>query len=311
MNMNMNMNDYSNLVEASNLYQLQLVEVMMPDMLMTFQKMYTSSRSPRQFQQQLASIVKWNKDVIERHTNQILLESPLLDDLIAAVYLAHVQVLSYVRLPGSKSDIRVQVPAKTTFVHTAYKLAANTFYDETKDGNNCFRLSMAPKTIIADAIHKTINKLLPLKQLLEAYIANEVDAQGMVSPEPYTSATVRFPVSPAVSQHDPRLHAHTRPDPQPQPVNTEPDIEPDVDEADADAHPDVDADADPEAAADADAADVHTDADSHQDLSHHDERGRPATWMEEGGSEEDMPVKQVELSPKRKAVMYEEADIPN
>lgn len=267
----MNESTASTLVEASNLYQNSLVEVMMPDMLSTFQTMRAQSPSAKVFQRSLASMVTWNKDVIDRHTNQILLVSPLLEDLIAAVFLAYVQVLSFVRLPGSKSDIRVHVPAKTTFVHMAYKLAANKFYDLTRDGKNCFQSSCTPKEIIAEAIHKTINKLLPLKQLLDAYIANEVDAEGMVSPEPFAGTASKY-VAPTT------LPPPTLPPPSPSvevppaPLSHEP--PPEDDRIPPDAPP------------------PRPEEEDHN-------------WLDDGQSEQDLPTKRVDLSPQR--VMCDEA----
>ena len=279
----------STLVEASNMYQLQLVQIMLPDMLRSFQVMRAGSRNLRAFQVRLQEVVSWNQDVISEHTNRILLCSPLLDELIAAVYLATVQVLSHVRLPNSRSDIRVQVPAKTVFVHTAYKLAAQDFYELVAEGQNCFvegRIKMQ-KRVIAGAVERTISRLLPLKQLLDAYIAKEVDEHGMVSPEPFAGAAAAEP-----------LAAGGFPSPALPPFNPgpEPEREP---EREAEPEPEREPEPEPER--------EHRDDEYHHD---HDRRSeehhRPApNWMDDGTEEEPQPEKRVQLSPR--PVMCEDA----
>jgi len=275
----------STLIEANNIYQDRLANAMLGDMLLTFQKMYRSSPRPRDMQIRLKEIVKWNKDMIDKYTNQILLLSPLLDDLIAAVYLATVQVLSHVRLPGSKSDIRVQVPGKSTFVHTAYKLAAKTFYELIAEGHDCFQkgMSQTQKRVVVAAVHDTVTELLPLKQLLEAYIANEVDAEGMVSPEPFSGMAQQFPPDPPQSL-SPQQQALFQ-----QPKHVEPHVPEHVEfeqqEVVDDPEPEPEHEVEPE-------------------LPRHME----SNWMDEGKSDADadMPEKKVELSPGR-GVMCEEA----
>lgn len=269
----------STLVEASNLYRDSLAGVMIPDMLSTFQTMRRQSNSVREFQRSLASVVAWNKDVIDRHTNQILLVSPLLEDLIAAVFLANVQVLSFVRLPGSKSDIKVHVPAKTAFVHMAYKLAANKFYDLTRDGKNCFQSSCTPIEIITEAIHKTISKLLPLKQLLEAYVGNEVDAEGMVSPEPFAGTMSKYPppnlpLQPTIPPPSPSVEAPAHEPPRPD------------DNIPAQVPSEVPSEVPPEVPP------MRPEREDHN-------------WLDDGQSEQDLPTKRVDLSPQR--VMCDEA----
>ena len=284
----------STLIEASNIYQLQLADAMLPNMLSTFQKLQGDSKRVRDFQMRLREVVLWNKDTIDAHTNQILLTEPLLDRLIAAVYLATVQVLSHVRLPRSDTNIKVQVPGTGTFVHTAYKLAAQKFYERIADGHGMGRTG-SQKDVIAEAIHSTINKLLPLKQLLEAYIAKEIDDEGMVSPEPFAGAAHAFPVPHQdAPSRIPDLDDHER---------SEPDFERPP-EANLEQQPEADLGQQPETELD------RQPGGDEEFRPEHSEGDQPC-WLDDGKSDKSEPgeEKNIILSPRRRSreVMCEDA----
>ena len=191
------------------MYQRHLVKIMTPHLLRFYENLWTATkRNRRQFQLALREVPAWNQSKIEEQTNEILLKTPFLDDVIAAVFLSVVKVLSYVRLPGSRTDIRVQVPAKTVFVHAAYVAAAAELFDSVNAGQRVFEPSQRrlQQQIASSAVERAVQELLPLKQLLDAYISNEIAADGTVSPEPYPGASRAPPpesIIPSFSQPHP------------------------------------------------------------------------------------------------------------
>lgn len=275
----------STLIEASNLYQSQLADAMLPSMLNTFQHMRKTNPRLRDFQKSLTGVVNWNKDTIDACTNKVLLTEPLLDRLIAAVYLGTVQVLAHVRLPKSDTNIKVQVPGTGPFVHTAYKLAAREVYERIVDRRTRFEAEnlREQKHVMFGAVHSAINKLLPFKQLLEAYIAKEVDDQGMVSPEPYMGTAHAYafddkPISrPFPVEELPEPRSELEPEPQ-QEQEAEPQPEPEPER-----EPEREREREPEPAA-------------------------PSCWLDDGRSQDEQPEeKRITLSPGRREVMCDDA----
>lgn len=215
------------LTDARDIYQNKLIRIMTPHMLSLFEGMWQAAgRKRRVFQARLREVPGWNKDRIEAFTNQILLKTPYLDGAISAVFLAVVKVLSYIRLPNSRTDIRVPVPGKTVFVHTATRIAAKEFYELVAAGQPVFSniRYTAEKEVVASAVGKAVEELLPFKLLLDAYIAGEIDDQGTMSPEPNPGALTAPPPESLVPRFAaPSEPGEPEPEPEPQP---EPEPEP-------------------------------------------------------------------------------------
>lgn len=273
------------LLEGSNIYGMRLVDVIINDMLDTFRRMRRGSRNLVTFQMKLRQVPKWNKDVIAEHTNKILVHCPQLKTLLTAVFLARVQVLSYVRLPNSRTDIKVQVPGNNTFVHAAYSQAANDLYDTiVVSKQDCMVPELMPqqKQIIACSIEKAVKQLVPYDVLMDAYIADDVDNHGMISPEPFSGTSLAIPPEPDLpadpdSDHEREAVAH-----EPSPLmHTEPE-------------PEAEPELEPEPEAEAEAEHVQPE---------------DQNWMDDGRSADgnDMPAKRIELSPRSRHVMCEDA----
>ena len=271
--------DHSALTDARDMYQEKLVEIMTPHMLRTFQNMWTDARcKARPFQQTLQQVRLWNAEKIQQQTNTILLATPYLDNVIAAVFLSVVKVLSHVRLPNSRTDIRVRVPGKTVFVHTAFTNAAREFYELLAEGHRVFGQgrSQVQKEVARGAVRRAVQQLLPLKELLDAYISDEVDDNGMVSPEPMLGATTALPPESLL----PRSIVE-----EPPAVDDSPEREP---------TPPVE----------------DTTEDPPDDLEPPAETDQSRSWLDDGksvASDEGVPPKQVDLSPRERPVMCGDA----
>ena len=221
------------LSDARDIYQTKLVRIMTPHLLNLFEGMWRAAhQKPRAFQLQLREVPKWNKDQIEAFTNQILLTTPYLEGAISAVFLAVVKVLSYIRLPTSKTDIRVPVPGKSVFVHTAARVAARELYEMVAAGQPVFAdiRYRAEKEVAAEAVRKAVEELLPYQLLLEAYISGEIDDRGTMSPEPFPGAACAPPPESLVprfqsASESGRPFDEPEPRPEPEPLREEPEPE--------------------------------------------------------------------------------------
>ena len=174
------------LLDAKREYITQLSEVMGPYMLFLLDEMIHESRHDRKpitsFQRKLQEIPKWNTHVIQGHVNAIEAKAPWLSDLIAAAFVAIVRVLSSIKLRNDKPKIRLKLPTSEAFFHKALIKLARKIYEHPE--------LMAKSTwgaradIVRSAIERAIREMLPVRDLLQAYIGNSIDGDHTVSPTP-------------------------------------------------------------------------------------------------------------------------------
>lgn len=170
------------LVDAKNEYTNQIVECMAKPMLAFFEGLFESCAGERKpliaFQKKLQVIPEWNANQIREHSS-FTLQCPWFTWLLTAVFVSHVKVLTSVRLSGGKPNIRVKVPADETFIHLAYmEVAEELYYDPhvMKDRSSAKSSMM---TIIRSSIEKSVRKLLPVEEILKAYVGHAVDDHHM------------------------------------------------------------------------------------------------------------------------------------
>lgn len=171
------------LLDAKNEYLSQLNEVVGPYMLSVLDGMYAASKSVVAFQRKLREIPVWNANVIQSHVSAVESKAPWLGDLIAASFVAVVRVLSSIKLRSDKPKIRLKLPTTEAFFHKALTKLAKKMYESPE--------LMAPRTwsarcdTVRVCIEKTIRDMLPVRELLQAYIGDSVDEEHMtMSPTP-------------------------------------------------------------------------------------------------------------------------------
>jgi len=128
----------------------------------------------KQFQKLLCQIPTWNQSILEEETRRILTECDFLMEMVAAVFVAHVQILASVKLGGKNSKIRVKIPTSDIFIHAIYTKSAETFYykpfhfqtyhdNESKD---------YIKEMINKNIDDIIDNMIPIESIIKEYISN-------------------------------------------------------------------------------------------------------------------------------------------
>jgi hypothetical protein len=130
--------------------------------------------SLKQFQKLLCDIPSWNQSILEEETKRILNEVDFLMELVAAVFVAHVQILASVKLGGKNSKIKVKIPTSDIFIHAVYCKTAETFYyNPYKFEHYHVREN---KEYIKDMINKgiedTIDDMIPIENIIKEYISN-------------------------------------------------------------------------------------------------------------------------------------------
>ena len=179
----MDSNNLNILVEAKKEYLFQLATVMCPDMIESFQDMYTEAKKISkgrkvllQFQKLLKEVVNWNNHMVKQHAEVISSSCAYFNDLLAAVFVSYVKIYSSVRLNTENKKISIKLPTNDVFIHGCYINVAKEFYkdpyvfhDDMPDHEREDKMNER----IIHCIESTIKENIPVQDILKAYIAQD------------------------------------------------------------------------------------------------------------------------------------------
>ena len=175
------------LLEVKQEYTKQLSNMLVPVMYEGLMSIYNEAKklkkdSPmKTFQILLSRIPQWNQNIINNEYQRIISKTQCdwINDLITAVFISHAKILSSIRTKKNSKTLNLKVPNGDYFVHKAYIECARQFwktpylfYDEVNTIEYQRNLREI-EAIIEQSINETIRKLLPVKNILQQYIALE------------------------------------------------------------------------------------------------------------------------------------------
>jgi len=205
------------LVEAKKEYLAQLCCVMCPHMITVFETMYAeSSRISKgkqvliQFQKLLKEVPNWNDHMISQHVSSISSSCGWFNDLIAAVFVSYVKILSSVRINSDNKKISLKLPSNDVFIHGCFIQAAKELYkdpyvyhDEMSEYDRDANLT---KRFIV-CIENTVKQMIPIQEILKTYISHKENDIDM---------------STQVEEPDEQFADEPVPEPEPEPMQREP-----------------------------------------------------------------------------------------
>lgn len=181
-------------VETKNEYTTQLVNVLAPLIYEGIQSIYTealkvsneSDNILKVFMTLLRRIPKWNPEIIKQESDRIMNNSKSfswLPDLVKATLKANIIVLTYSPNgrnnkidPKAFQDIKIEDFIHKVYIECARELWNNPYlmyhqYPAIEIKRNQ-RDSM---NLVKESIKEAIRKLLPIKQILEIYLGEELE----------------------------------------------------------------------------------------------------------------------------------------
>lgn len=175
------------LVEAKKEYMAQLCAVLCPQMIETFELMYTEAMKMskgkqvlQQFQKLLREVKNWSNTMIGEHEAKLKNTCGFLDDLIAAVFVSYVKILSSVRLNSTDKKMSVKMPQTDVVIHACFKAAANDLYKSPyiyHDDMSEYQRDEELVKRFVETINEAIKKLLPVQEILLHYMKAESEEQ--------------------------------------------------------------------------------------------------------------------------------------
>lgn len=181
------------LVEARKEYTEQLCYYMIPVIVQTMADIYETSqkmeRSVRQFQVLLQEVKQWNQVIVKQHADEMAKACPWFTELLTAVIVAHVKILSSVRVGYGqpKPKISIKMPSTELIIHSAYINCARDVYNDpdlfTSNKSDAEKQALlTPRFKVC--IDQTIREFLPYQHILTTYIGDQTMNITVSDPEP-------------------------------------------------------------------------------------------------------------------------------
>ena len=183
------MDSVSTYSEARNEYLKQLSTWIVPYMIQFYRNLWAvSSREGGQrramvvFQEKCAEVPKWNQDLIDENVGKLLdnCRCDYLEELMAAVFIAHTKVLIAVRVSSKHKKLQITLPKLDHFIHRIFSECARSFWkapylflDDEKPIEMQKNLLQA-EALCNESIASAVRSLLPIKNILNEYLSEDV-----------------------------------------------------------------------------------------------------------------------------------------
>ena len=174
-------------VEAKAEYTRQLKNILVDQiqkkMISIYQQVCIENEKQNQnlmeFQKKLRGVLEWNPNIISNELKKITDSCSWFNDLLAAVIVTNVKILTSVKLRKSKKKIQIKMPSSDDFLHKVYINTARRYYEnpyivQSKDNN-------AVQNIIFEAIEDAIRDCLPVQNILQLYLGDAIHGENLNS----------------------------------------------------------------------------------------------------------------------------------
>jgi hypothetical protein len=181
--------DLNILAYAQKEYMEELNTVLVPFLLASFEEMYNRSVVDSKgnnvllkFQQYLRDVKSWNQGMVKQHADEVVKSCSFLKDLIAAVFVGKVKILSSIRLNEVKKKIPLRLPKCEDFIYMIYEENAQTIYkdpywlqEDITDDEKVDKITEINRI----CLEKVVKKLVPTQKILEAYMSHQAPEEDV------------------------------------------------------------------------------------------------------------------------------------
>jgi GTPase SAR1 family protein len=166
--------------ESERRFTKKLCDAMIPVMIEAFWEIWLEAKKESQgknttrvFQELLRGVKTWNSSISLKNTEAIVKNQPLFPNLLAAVFVIHVKILSSIRTDRKSKKISIKLPANDVFVQRCYEACAKDLYE-----NPSIIVDNKPEeerdTNLNERFHKricvVIEDLIPTAEILNTYL---------------------------------------------------------------------------------------------------------------------------------------------
>jgi len=184
--------------ESERRFTKKLCDAMIPVMIEAFWEIWLEAKKESQgknttrvFQELLRGVKTWNSSISLKNTEAIIKNQSLFPNLLAAVFVIHVKILSAIRTDKKSKKISIKLPANDVFVQRCYEACAKDLYEnpsiivdnkseEERNNNLNDRFNKRICVVIEDLIPtaEILNTYLPLPAAGEDLDMDHEDEEG-------------------------------------------------------------------------------------------------------------------------------------
>jgi len=186
--------DNNVLAVAQKEYMDQMNDVLLPFLITNFDEIFERAKVDSKgkntlitFQQYLKDIKSWNQGILRERTDEVANSCAYFSDLLAAIIVGYVKILSSVRLKVDKQKIAIKLPKSDDFIFRMYEEVARVLYKSpywiAEDLSEDEKIdNMRP--IVSRCMEQVVKALVPVQTILEAYIGQKgkLDVESQVDP---------------------------------------------------------------------------------------------------------------------------------
>ena len=192
-------NNLNVLVEAKKELLNQLSSTILPSALDCMDSLYADARTETQgkqalkaFQDKLAKIPQWNNYQIDTEVGKCVDRcGGCLDEMVAAVFVATVKIISSVRLSKDSRKVSLKIPTNDVFVLGVYTNVAKRIYEDPYIYQEVVSRNDRRKDLVRrmeGVVEETVKEMLPINQILKTYLnKNPMDRLQEESEEAHTA----------------------------------------------------------------------------------------------------------------------------
>ena len=183
------MDNLNILVEAKREYLGQLCILMCPVMIETFEEMYDEAYKLSKgrkvlvmYQKLLKEVPNWSDAMSKQHTDNIANRCAWFNDLLAAVFVSCVKILSAVRLSKDNKKISLKLPTNEVFIQMCHNKVAESLYNDPyiyHDSQNEHTRNDKLFERFSICIENSVKELIPVQQILQTYMSQQQEGQDL------------------------------------------------------------------------------------------------------------------------------------
>jgi hypothetical protein len=134
------------------------------------------------YQKLLKEVPNWSDAMSKQHTDNISNRCAWFNDLLAAVFVSCVKILSAVRLNKDNKKISLKLPTNEVFIQTCYNNAAKDLYRDPyiyhETQNEHARNDKLYERFCV-CIETSVKELIPVQQILQTYMSQTHEGQDL------------------------------------------------------------------------------------------------------------------------------------
>jgi len=166
--------------ESERRFTKKLCDAMIPVMIEAFWEIWLEAKKESQgknttrvFQELLRGVKTWNSSISLKNTEAIIKNQSLFPNLLAAVFVIHVKILSAIRTDKKSKKISIKLPANDVFVQRCYEACAKDLYENPSiivDNKSEEERKEVLTARFCKRIGEVIEDLVPTAEILNTYL---------------------------------------------------------------------------------------------------------------------------------------------